>query len=235
MRATESPIKLPRSFEPRVAREILDNTQLILASMIPGCTPRRYDFPTEPLDYSPIELCFADGEPIVPILCLGSNPPNCSRVVLNLHYKSLLRDPRDLGTFFSGYKFRVFGRLESGPDVIAAELHSAIAKTDLAGMIAAGAIDRLLAERPRIPVPWPNFQLAQCAIYLAQYDEARELLQDAQQYAQAYRWSNYAGLVGVIQTYLAGLASNPSALRQALVEIMTYNWSHFKEVSTPFQ
>ena len=110
-------------------------------------------------------------------------------------------------------------------------MHAAILKVDLAGMVAAGTAERILDERPLAPVPWPNFRRAQCAVYLARYESARELLQDALKHARADGRPNYADVIEQVQFYLTKLTVNPDALRQDLIEIMKYNWSHFKVVS----
>jgi hypothetical protein len=143
----------------------------------------------------------------------------------------MLQNAHELGSAFVGHKIPVSCRLDSGPEAIATRMHAALAKVDLAGMVAAGTAERILDAWPHPPVPWPNFRAALCAIYLGRYDEATELLRDAVRYAQADGRPNYGDVIERAQTHLAEIDADPHALRSKLNEVMKYNWTHFKTVS----
>lgn len=219
----------PRSFDDRAALTIVDRGKLLLAPMLPGCVARRYDFPLYG-DYSPVQLCFADSGPIVPTLDLNPSKYN-THAVPQIYYRSLLDDPRNLGAlFWVEDKIRGFPRLDSGPQGIAAAVREAISKIDFAAIIAAGSIERILAESPRLSVPWPNFHLALCAIHLGRDQEAHGLLEDSIRYAKEDGRAAYAKVIAEAEAYLMKLESDADALRQELVAIMESNWSHFKIV-----
>jgi hypothetical protein len=221
-------IPSPQTFDVETALEIRDRAQLLLADMIPGCTARRYDFPPEPDYHWGVELCFVDHGPISPQLWLSCDK-YYSRLCVDFHYISMLKDASDHGVAFNYEVIPSYARLDAGAEAIAVALYEAIGKVDLAKMIAAGTIERIFADY-RSPAPWPCFYLAQCAIYLGHYDEARALLQDSLKYAEEDGRPNYRGLSAVAETYLKKLKADPDALRAELNATVDYNWSHLKVV-----
>jgi len=220
---------IPASFDQQTCIEILNRTKLLLTPMLPGCTARRYDFPLFE-NYSPIELCFADRGPIVPKLVL-TPVGYCSSLAAAVDYASMLRDARNLGIAFSGGKVAVSARFDSGSEAMVSALHAAIAEVDFAEMIAAGSIERILAEHPRYPAPWPNLHLALCAVYQGRDQEARGLLQDSLRYAREDGRPGYANVIAEAEAYLTKLEADADALRQELISTMDSNWSHFKTVN----
>jgi hypothetical protein len=69
MKAPHSLPDLPKSFEPNEAYEILQETSLILAPMLSGCTARRYQGVKDG-EQQAILLCFGTEGPILPVLML---------------------------------------------------------------------------------------------------------------------------------------------------------------------
>jgi hypothetical protein len=167
----------------------------------------------------------------VPNLSLSFHPPYFTWAGVSLHYGSMLTDPYDFGVPFPGHSIKGVIPLDGGPETVAAAIYGAIAKVDLAKMVAAGTIERIFAEYPRHPVPWTSFYLAQCAVYLQKYEDARDLLENALKYADQKGRQYYGTLASEAEVCLSKLDSNPRFLRQELVEMMDYNWSHFKVVS----
>jgi len=219
------------SFDPATELEIGDRGKILLAKMLPGCTARRFDLPDAPGDYWDVQLCFADQTPIVPQISVWHRPPYYMSIALYATYSVMLQDPRVMHHDFLGPRITMAVPLDIGPEAIAARLFEAVAKFDLAGMIAAGSIERIFAEQPRYEVPWPNLGLAICAIYLGRDDEARELLQNALKYADQKGREYYGTLAPQAETYLSKLNADADLLRQELHETMNYNWSHFKPIS----
>jgi hypothetical protein len=218
----------PLTSEQRAVFEILDRAKLLLAHMLPGCTARRYDFFING-DYSPIELCFGEKIPVVPKLALyPSKYYDMARS--EIYYILMLRDPRTIGNV-SGYaNLRTSAPLDSGPEAIASTIRDAISKVDLAAIISAGSVERILAESGRLPVPSPNLYLALCATYLKRYQEAHMLLQDNLRFAREDGRPGVAGVMAEAEDYLMKLEFAPDAFRQEVVAVMDANWAHFKIV-----
>jgi hypothetical protein len=219
-----------KSYDQTTALEILDQAKIILAKMLPGCAPRRFDLPDAPYGYWPVEPCFSSHGPIVPTLILTTSPPYYHLGQLYLVYRSMMRDPHDLGVSFTGPLIQGAFPLYIGPRAIADQLFDAIAKVDLAALVAAGAIERILVEQAPSPVPWPNLDLAVCAVYLGKYEEARELLQKALATADEKGRQYYGTLGPQAELYLSKLSADPDRLRQELIATVQFNWSHFPVV-----
>ncbi len=213
------------------AHAIGDQAKIILAKMLPGSTARQYDFPNPPYGRWWVDLCFADRGPIAPNLTLAHRPPWFRSVGVYLYYDSMLQDPHNPSVAFVGPKIDVGIPLDGGPQAVAAAVYESVAKVDLAKMVAAGTVERILAEYPRHPVPWPNFHLAQCAVYLGKYDEARELLQNALKYADQKGRESYGSLAPKAEACLSKLNVDADALRRDLTAMVEHNWSHYKVVS----
>jgi hypothetical protein len=229
MSITDSWAKMPENYDELSAFKLLDQMSLILTKMLPGSTPRRYDLAAPPDHDWPIEVCFANHGPIVPRLRFTCNK-YYTRTGLYICYQMMFRNALDLNTAMSGPKIQGSARFDSGPQAMAETLHQAIIKDDLPAMIAEGRIDRIVAERPRLAVPWPNIYLAQCAVYIGEYDEARELLNNALEYAFQDGRPGYADAIAEAKDSLAKLNSDADGLRAQLMGVTEYNWSHFKVV-----
>ncbi len=219
-----------RVFSQSEAFEIINQASLRLAEMLPGCTARRYDLPPAPGMPWGVTPCFADCGPIAPALFMRPSK-YFSGAHLALHYQIMLRDPYDLGAVFIGEIVPVYVLLDDGPEAVANTFYEAIAKMDLAGLIAAGTIDHILSSYERHPVPWPNFNLALCAAYLGRDDQARDLLRDALSYARQDGRSGYTGLIAEIQSCMVKLNSSPGGLSSELKGIVADNWMHFKPIN----
>jgi hypothetical protein len=211
---------MPKSFDQSTALDIMNRAARILAAQLPQCTLRQFDLSKPPGGRWPVLLCFADTGPIAPVLGLCDSRYHAT-TDLELDYWLLFWNARDLGSVIVDSQIpAACVRLDRGPETIAETMLQAIAKVDLAGLVAPTAIERILAEQPRYPVPWPNLQLATCAAYLGRDDEARSLLQDTLRYAKITK----------AQRYLTILDSSPDSLRQEFQQTIEYNWSHFKVV-----
>jgi hypothetical protein len=219
---------IPKSFTLREASDILDKTKLLLAPSLPGCTPRRFDYPIFN-GWSHIELCFASSGPIVPKLLLSPDSYLCI-ATLFFGYSSFLRDKMNVGYEFSGPNIYTGERLDAGPEAIAAIVKKRLAAFDLSGAVAAGTPERILADQPRTDISEDLLELSLCAIYLRKYQEAQTLLQDCVQSAEQDGRPRYlrAGNTGKI--YLAKLSADADALRETLIATMNEHWSHFKVV-----
>jgi hypothetical protein len=213
------------------AGAIGDQAKIILAGMLPSCAARRYDLPDPPGWRWGVDLCFADRGPIVPTLQMSHNPPYFTLIGLSVYYMLMLQDPFHLALGFPGPVINCVIPLDGGPRKVADGMCQAVAKIDLATMVAAGAIERIYAESPRYPVPWPNFLLAKCAIYLRKYDEARELLQNALHYADKKGRQYYGSLGLEAETCLSKLNADADLLRREIMATLDYNWAHFKIVN----
>ncbi len=168
----------------------------------------------------------------MPKLALSHNHIYYTTVGLDVEYGLMLRDSREMGAFFPGPRIMVsVVPLDIGPAAIASELYDKLAKVDYTAMLAAGTIERILSETPRYSVPWPNLHLALCAVYLGRDDEARELLRNALKYADDKGRQYYGTLAPDAETYLSKLNDDADSLRQELIEIMEYNWAHFKAIA----
>jgi hypothetical protein len=223
---------LPTVFGPRAACDIVDRAKVTLASLLPGCTARRYDMPTHYEDYRPVDLCFGGQGPIVPKLGF-----KCSKyydwISPVFYYVLMLRSPQALGTTFGGLSsFPGNIRLHAGPQAIASTVSETLAKFDFAGLIAGGTVERILADEPRVPVPGPNFNLALCAVYLGKNEEANQLLNDDIESAKKDGRAAFADLIVEAETCITKLGADPMMLRQELIATMNDNWSHFKIVDT---
>jgi hypothetical protein len=209
-----------------------DQAKLILAGMLPGCTARRYDFPPRPDFHWGVELCFADQGPIMPKLSF-SYTKTYNIVSISLNYISMLRDSSDYVVPFPGMTcIPVSARVDSGPAAIATTFRQAIDKVDFDAMIAAGTIERILTDYPAFD-PWPCLNLAQCALYLGRDDQARSLLQDAIKYARQDGRPSYDRVIAKAERHLTALDTNPDSLRQELLAMIDYNWSHLKVIGAP--
>jgi hypothetical protein len=81
--------------------------------------------------------------------------------------------------------------------------------------------------------PWPCLNLAQCALYLGRDDQARSLLQDAIKYARQDGRPSYDRVIAKAERHLTALDTNPDSLRQELLAMIDYNWSHLKVIGAP--
>jgi hypothetical protein len=142
----------------------------------------------------------------------------------------MLRNVVDLSIPFSGPSFPGAIRLDSGPAAMAAAARKAIDGAKLSELLAEGTPEKMLSDWPRYPAPWLNMHLAECAVYLAGYDEARELLLNAIKFADINVGQYYGDLSVEARRYLTILGANPDALRKEFLEIIGYNWSHFQVV-----
>ena len=227
----------PQAFDLEAAYDILERAHLLLATRIPGCTLRRYEPPVRD-DGAQVLLCFADTGPIVPILTIS---PLKYHTLGQAHFwygLTLWQDGVSQGlTFpyvlgdFSGPVLKGLVRLDSGPEAIAEAILNALAPHDLKAIVAAATPQRILASRPPQPHVWECFMLALCAVYERRYDEAKELLRHyfsvSDDNERGWIWS---GVFATATAYLAGLKSDPDAVRDKVIAVMKNNWDHLKIV-----
>ncbi len=121
-------------------------------------------------------------------------------------------------------------RLDAGPEAIAEAVQKRLADFDLAGAVAAGTPERILADQPRTDISEDLLELSLCAIYQGEYDEARTLLQDCVIHAERIKRPRYLLAADKAKTYRAELDANADALRETLIATMNEHWSHFKVV-----
>jgi hypothetical protein len=219
---------LPESYSPREASDILDRVKRLVAPNLPGCTPRRFDYPIFG-GWSHIELCFADRGPLVPKLIVSPDGYYCiSSAVFG--YSSMLREKMNAGAEFVGPYLGGLERLDAGPDAIAAKVFERLRTFDLPAAIAAGTPERIWADQQRAHVAPQLLELSLCGIYLRHYEDARSLLRDCIRFATQYDQPGFAAAGQKADVYLAKLSAGPEALRDTLVGRMADHWSHFKVV-----
>ncbi len=226
----KAPNSIPDSFTLHEASDIMDKTKLLLAPSLPGCTLRRFDYPIFD-GWSPIELCFASNGPIVPKLVLSPDSYLCI-ATLYFGYSSFLRDKMNVGFEFKGPDVYAGERLDAGPKAIAAMVRKRLADFDLAGAIAAGTPERILADQPRTDISEDLLELGLCAIYLREYAEARTLLHDCVRHAEKIGRPRYLRAAERANTYLARLDADANALRDTSIATMSEHWSHFSTATS---
>jgi hypothetical protein len=220
------------SYDQDTAFSISAQAKILLAEMLPGCTARRFDLPDPCFGGWDVDVCFADHGPIVPELMLWHNPPYFTRVSAYMVESLMIMDPNLMGgQTFSGPRITMTVPLETGPEAIARTLHDRLIEADYKSIVAAGTIERILAERPRLEVPWPSLRLALCAVYLGKDDEAEQLILDALRYADRKGRESYTGFGPLAESYLSKLNEDPDQLRKELIATMNHNWSHYKVIS----
>jgi hypothetical protein len=219
---------LPESYTPRETSDILDRVKMLVAPKLPGCTPRRFDYPIFD-GWSHIELCFSDPGPIVPKLIISPDGYYCISSA-SFAYSSMLRGKMNVGAEFLRSLMGGAERLDAGPEAIARKVLEAVEAFDLTGAIAAGTVERIWADQPRSQIPPHLLELALCGIYLRAYRDAGALLRDCGRFAAQYGWPGFTAAGQKADAYLAKLSADPEALRDELVTTMEGHWSHFKVV-----
>ncbi len=219
----------PKSFDPPIAFEILDQVSVTLASRLPDCTARRYDSPIFE-GYSPVELCFTNSGPVVPKLSLFHGK-YYSLVLPDFYYSLMLRDFRDFGATLPGPALKGSTRLDTGVESIVSTLHDLLIGFDFLGLIAAANPARILSDKSRQPTPRSNFNLAVCAIYEREYEKADSLLIDCLKGAREDYGPTHTALISEAERYRTELEIDARALNQELIATMNNNWAHFKIVS----
>jgi len=217
-----------KSFDQKTAVSIVDRASILLARMLPGCTPRRISL-AKRLGPMPIFNCFVNSGPI--LLQLDFSPDKYySAVYPKLIYMMMLREMKFPGILFEGPDVPTRVTLESGPEEMAKEVFEAMSKVDLAEAIAAATPEHYLSAQSRVPAPFPHFDLALCAIHLGRDREAHDLLRECVRLAKADGRMPYRWVITLAQKYLKTLEVDADGLRSELIAIMQSNWFRLKIV-----
>jgi hypothetical protein len=219
----------PEPFDPDIAEKIADEAKLILARMLPGCNARRFTFSGTSEKAFELKLCFSDGDPIAPLLSFRYGK-YYSLVLGAFWYRPMFRSADDITCSLHIEELPGLESLTAGPRQIAESVCKLVGKLDLAEIIAGSAIERLLLRWPNTKISLPySMVLAECAIYMRKYHKARELVEAGIKNANTHPFQHQERIPEA-KDFLVQLDKDPDAMRQKLVAMTEYNWSHFEVV-----